>query len=133
MSRRPAVLLTPPHSIPNSSLFCTFCTALQKSEADPLTFQLLAHSLQKRRVSPTAFFKFRRSCSLHGSRNAFHGSRLPNSFIRNIYSQSPRFAVFWPKSSARKPFRCNTYRKYACNPFIRNTYEKPEGWGTYVN
>jgi hypothetical protein len=149
MSRCSVVLLTPPHSILNSSLFlalslegCTFCTALQKSGAHPLTFQSLAHSLQKRRVSPTAFFKFRRSCSLHGSRNTLHGSRLAKSFIRNTYSRSPRrvlgfvlanpestMAVFWPESSARKSSRCNTYRLRAGNPFIRNTYKTPGGGG----
>src|SRR5882724_2732810 len=47
MPRRPAVLLTPPHAISASSLFCTFCTVLQKSEAHPLSLQPLPRSLQK--------------------------------------------------------------------------------------
>jgi hypothetical protein len=47
-----------------------------------------------------------------------------NSFIRNTYSGSPRFAVFWPKLSARNSFRCNTYRIHRRNPFRRNTYKK---------
>jgi hypothetical protein len=44
MPRRQAVLLTLPPAIFNSSLFCTL---LQKSEAHPLSFQPVAHSLQK--------------------------------------------------------------------------------------
>jgi hypothetical protein len=131
MSRRPVVLLTPPHSISNSLLLlalslegCTFCTLLQKSGAHPLTFQLLPRSLQKPQVSPKASFKFRRFCPLHGSWNTLHASRLLNSFIRNTYSRSPRFSRNQPKSSSRNPFRCNTYRLRACNSFIRNTYKK---------
>jgi len=71
MPRRPAVLLTSPHYIPDSSLFlalpalftltqegslerscggCSSCTPAQKSEAHPLPFQPVARSLQKRRV-----------------------------------------------------------------------------------
>jgi hypothetical protein len=49
MPRRPAVPLTPPHSLPDSALFCTFCTLLQKSEAHPLPFQPLPASLQNHR------------------------------------------------------------------------------------
>jgi hypothetical protein len=47
MPRRPALLLTSPRSIPNSALFCFFCTLLQKSEAHPFPFQPVAASLQK--------------------------------------------------------------------------------------
>jgi hypothetical protein len=50
MPRRSAVLLTSSRSIPNFSLFCTFCTHLQKSEAHPLPLQSLPGSLQKPRV-----------------------------------------------------------------------------------
>src|ERR1700676_1721030 len=50
MPRRTAVLLTSPRSISPSSLFCTFCTALQKSEAHLLPLQSLPASLQKPRV-----------------------------------------------------------------------------------
>jgi hypothetical protein len=50
MPRRPAVLLTSPRSIPNSSLLCFFCTLLQKSKAHLLPLQSLPASLQKPRV-----------------------------------------------------------------------------------
>jgi|ERR1700676_295905 len=50
MPRRPAVLLIPPRHIPDSSLFCVFCTPVQKSEAHPLPLQSLPASLQKPRV-----------------------------------------------------------------------------------
>jgi len=50
MPRRPAVLRTSPRHIPTSSLFCTFCTLLQKSEAHILPLQSLPASLQKPRV-----------------------------------------------------------------------------------
>jgi hypothetical protein len=46
-----------------------------------------------------------------------------NSFRRNTYRRTPRFAAFWPKLSTSNPFRCNTYRLRACNPFIGNTYK----------
>src|SRR5882724_1438210 len=46
MPCRPAVLLTPPRDLSNSSLFCTL---LQKSEAHSLTFQSLPGSLHKHR------------------------------------------------------------------------------------
>ena len=49
MPRRTAVPLTPPHSLPDSALFRTFCTLLQKSEAHPLPFQPLPASLQNHR------------------------------------------------------------------------------------
>src|SRR6202790_4873209 len=49
MSRRQAVPLTFPRPISNSSLFCTFCTPLQKSEAHLLPLQSLPASLQKHR------------------------------------------------------------------------------------
>jgi len=128
MPRRLAVLLTPPHSIPNSSLFCTFCALLQKSGAHPLTFQLLPRSLQKPQVSPKAFLQlpdFSQPSNLRTFKRAI-------SFRTNTYSRSPRFAVFWPKLSARNSFRCNTYRLSACNSFIRNTYKKGGGGG-YAN
>src|SRR5882724_8938914 len=47
-----------------------------------------------------------------------------NSFIRNTYRRSSRFAVFCPKSSARKSIRRNTRRNKPRNLFIRNTYKK---------
>jgi hypothetical protein len=96
MPRRPAVLLTPPHSIPDFSLFRAFCTPLQKSEAHPLPFQPLPASLQKRRtclppdrhrnshfgiepqeqsLPPCRFYV------VHGSRNTLHGSRLSTSAL----------------------------------------------------
>src|ERR1700676_1500369 len=50
MPRRPAFPLTSPRYIPNSSLFCFFCTPVQKSEAHPLPLQSLPASLQKPRV-----------------------------------------------------------------------------------
>ena len=49
MPCRTAVPLTPPHSLPDSALFRTFCTLLQKSEAHPLPFQPLPASLQNHR------------------------------------------------------------------------------------
>jgi hypothetical protein len=56
MSRRPAVLQTPPHDVSN---FALSCIRVQKSETHPVTFQSLARSLQKPRVSPKAFFQLR--------------------------------------------------------------------------
>jgi hypothetical protein len=51
-----------------------------------------------------------------------------NSFRSNTCSRPPRFAEFWPRSSASNPFRCNSYRVPVRNPFIRNTY-KNQGEG----
>jgi|ERR1700676_449487 len=50
MPRRPAVLLTSLRSTSPSSLFRTFCTPLQKSEAHLLPLQSLPASLQKPQV-----------------------------------------------------------------------------------
>jgi hypothetical protein len=106
MPRRPAVPLTPPHSLPDSALFCTFCTLLQKSEAHPLPFQPLPAFLQNHPgVASRASFQLRRFLQ------TFQPSNLP-TFKR-------------PNSSIR-----NTYRISACKSFIRNTYKKQgEGAG----
>src|SRR5882724_689689 len=48
--RRPTVLLASLRYTSNSSLFCTFCTLLQKSESHLLPLQPLPASLQKPRV-----------------------------------------------------------------------------------
>jgi len=56
---------------------------------------------------------------------------LPScKFFRiRTYSQTPRFAAFWPKSSARKSFRISTYKIWLCNPFRIRTYEETRGVG----
>src|SRR6202790_1009231 len=83
MSRRPAVLLTFPRLISDSSLFCVFCSLVQKSEAHPLPFQSLARSLQKRR----------RACP-------------PAQVINNVFRSRNSHLSF------NKSFRINTYTKY---------------------
>jgi hypothetical protein len=42
----------------------------------------------------------------------------------NTSSQTPRFTVFCPKSSARNPGKINTYRKALRNSFSSNVYKK---------
>ena len=57
MPRPSAVFLSPLRDLSNSSLFCTFCTVLQKSDAQPLLFQSFPASLRKRRgVLKSVFF-----------------------------------------------------------------------------
>jgi hypothetical protein len=108
---RPFLSYLPAHSCP-----ALFCSLLHQSEAHLLIFQSFLHSIQKHPgVTQSVFQLF--NFELFNLRSS-------NSFIRNTYSRSPRFAVFWPKSSARNPFRCNTYRSPRRNPFIRNTYKK---------
>src|SRR5882724_8535457 len=124
MPRRPAVLLTSPHSTSNSSLFLALLALSREgfvltheNEAHPLPFQSLpfilsleGHSLRVYRgVASRAFSHF----SL--------ATRLPRwHFARG---HSPLAAIF---------FGINTYRLRTCNPFRRNTYKKPGGRG-YVN
>ena len=46
------------------------------------------------------------------------------SFRMRTYEQTPRFARFWPKLSARNSFRIRTYKNCVCNSFRMRTYEK---------
>jgi hypothetical protein len=109
MPRRLAVLLTSPRSISNSSLFRTFCTPLQKSEAHPLPFQPLPASLQKRRAC------------------------LLSSFLEERQERFPLPPLVTRHSplSARNPFRMNTYKSVSkqrtLTPFRINTYAKIGG------
>jgi hypothetical protein len=105
MPRCPAVLLTPPHSIPSSSLLLALpalslegsregFTLLQKRKRYPLFLQSLPHSCSKTPgIHTTALFNFRRFFALHGSRSTFHGSRSRNSFSRNTYKKWGRAAM----------------------------------------
>ena len=139
MPRRPAVLLTSPRSIPNSSNLPTSSYTLTlpahrfRTKTMPIPFPLnhfhtrtQKHPGVTHSVFPTPqFFPTFKPSNLR----IF---KLAISFRSNTYSRSPCFAVFWPKSSAHNPFRCNTYRLSACNSFIRNTYKKGGGGG-YAN
>jgi hypothetical protein len=114
MSRRLAVLLTPPRAIPNLPLFCT---PAQKSETHPLIFQSLARSLQKRR----------RACPP----TAGHQQRFPLSPL--VYPEHRRATRHSPLSF-HKSFRMNTYKSVSkqstLTPFRINTYTKCGGRGT---
>jgi len=122
-ARRPAVpsdflrRTAPPEFVPFPVIFCIFAHQI---EAHPLSLQSLPHSFaripgchQERFLQLLNFALFDFLC--------------PNSFRFRTYRRTPRFTVFWPKSSARKPFGINTYKKSRCNPFRFRTYEK--GWG----
>jgi len=55
-------------------------------------------------------------------------------FRFRTYGQTPRFAVFWPKSSAYNLFRINTCENSACNYLWNQHLQKNRGWvGSYVN
>jgi hypothetical protein len=52
------------------------------------------------------------------------------SFRIRTWRQTPRFAVFWPHSSALNPFRIRTSRKSVCKVFrIRTCKKQGEGDG----
>jgi hypothetical protein len=67
--------------------------------------------------------------------NSFTATSPPNplrptkSFRIRTYKQIPRFALFWPKLSFRKPFRIRTSANSVCNPFTIRTSEKRWGGG----
>jgi hypothetical protein len=102
-------IFSPCFCISLSSLLCILC---HESEAHPLTSQRHPHSFAK-----TPGWHQERFLPL-----ARQSRFTANFFGRNTYSRSPCFAVFWPKSSARKPIRINTYRNSCCNSFRSNTY-----------
>jgi len=96
MSRRPAVLLTSPRSIPDSSLFCFFCTLVQKSEAHPLPFQPLPASLQKRREClPSSFLEERQQrFPLSPASPAFSVPSVPSVLgLRSCFTLTSLFVV----------------------------------------
>jgi hypothetical protein len=159
MSRRPVVRLTPQRSIPDSSLFCTFCTLLQKSEAHPIIFQLFARSLQKHRgchqerfFQSSNFELFHRlaptlpsassSCtvlSIPDHENEAHP--LPFQSLAHSFAKTPG----WPPPSTVSyrmsnygrvnPFRINTYKSVSkqstLTTFRINTYVKHGGGGAW--
>ncbi len=51
-------------------------------------------------------------------------SRPANLFRIHTSKQTPRFAVFWPKSCAHKSFKTHTYKNCVCNPCRMHTYKK---------
>lgn len=63
-------------------------------------------------------------CSLFLVRSAVDRSK---SFRIRTCKQTPRFARFWPKLSARNSFRFHTCKKLVCKPFRMHTYKKPGG------
>ena len=114
MPRRHAVPLTSPRSISNSALFpalsregCIFCTLVQKSEAHPLTFQLLPVSLQKHR--------------------GWHQERTSKTYDVETFRRSNMQTLF-------KSFRINTCKSVSkqrtLTAFRMNTYAKTEGGGS---
>ena len=116
MPRRPAVFLTPPRNIPDSSLACPACpeprrelrrvhspvytVCVQKRSPSPFlsTTSPLVHKNTRvsgfvlanpewKNVSPKAFFNFLQFRPLHGSRNTPHRPRTHNPFRRNTYKK----------------------------------------------
>jgi|ERR1700676_517240 len=157
MPGRPAVPLTSPRYIPNSSLFCFFCTPVQKSEAHPLPLQSLPASLQKPRVCRHKRFLISREeplalvpfplifCTSHHQIEAHPLSPqpLPHSYTKTPGCHPARFP-FSPDSFgvpfnsstlnlelAFNPFRMNTCKSVSkqstLTPFRINTYTKPGG------
>jgi hypothetical protein len=56
------------------------------------------------------------------------------SFRIRTWGQTPRFAVFWPHSSALNPFRIRTSRKSVCKVFrIRTCKKQGAGGGDVCN
>ena len=53
-----------------------------------------------------------------------HQSQVTKSFRMCTYGQTPCFARFWPKLSARNSFRICTCKNSASNSFRMCTYEK---------
>jgi len=51
----------------------------------------------------------------------------PNPFRMRSYKQTPCFARFWPKLSARNSFRMRSYANRRRNPFRMRTYKKVGG------
>jgi hypothetical protein len=154
MPRRPAVLLTSPRSIPDSSLFCTLCTLLQKSEAHLLPLQPLPASLQKPRVGrhkrfltsrqePPAPVPFRVIfCTSHHQDEAhpLPFQSLPHSFAEtpgcHPEPSLPSTVGCRPSTSALpKLFRMNTYKTVSkqrtLTTFRMNTYKKNGGRGAH--
>ena len=54
-------------------------------------------------------------------------SQYAKSFRFRRSKPTPRFARFCPQSSPRNPFRNNTSKNPACNPFICNRFSKTGG------
>src|ERR1700676_293969 len=144
MSRRPAALLTSPRSIPDSSLFCTFCTVLQKSEAHPLPLQSLPASLQKpRECRQERFFDLAtRHSPLPPSSSLFCTKAKAIPFLFNplrtlcVFTRDATRTVFRSRhsplaTSARNAFRINTYKSVSkqrtLTTFRMNTYANSGG------
>jgi hypothetical protein len=62
----------------------------------------------------------------------FRFSIFPISIRINTSRRTPRFTVFWPKSSVRKPFRISTSTMFVCKLFRIRTCRKQEGRGVAV-
>jgi len=60
-----------------------------------------------------------------------HSPLSRNPFRMRSYKQTPCFARFWPKLSARNSFRMRSYANRRRNPFRMRTYKKSRGapWG----
>ena len=65
--------------------------------------------------------------SLQGSLEGH--SAKDKSFRMRSYKQTPCFARFWPKLSARNFFRMRSYANRRRNPFRMRTYKKSRGEG----
>src|SRR5205823_54603 len=58
-----------------------------------------------------------------------HSPPSRNPFRMRSYKQTPCFARFWPKLSARNFFRMRSYANRRRNPFRMRTYKKSRGEG----
>jgi len=128
-----------PHFLPRLHTPCT------KTQNPLLYFQQLTHSSAIKGEGEGASWRYHSDLKVaiprrcHPDRregSAFFFVSLPHDFplpisIRiNTSRQIPRFALFWPKSSARNPFRIRTSRKSVCKVFrIRTCKKQGEGEG----
>lgn len=78
----------------------------------------------KRRTPATVHGSLRTDSSLFLVRSAVDWSK---SFRIRTCKETPRFARFWPKLSARNSFRFHTCKKLVCKPFRMHTYKKAGG------
>jgi hypothetical protein len=116
-----------PSSLPTLAFLSRSCTLpTTRSKCIPFVFNHFCTLLRKHRGCHQERFSAFTDFIIvtdHGTRSTDHISLTPVGC--NTYNRSPRFAVFWPKSSAPNPFGCNTCRNQRRNSFRRNTYKKP--------
>jgi hypothetical protein len=115
--------------VQNPSHFQSICISAHEIEAHPISLQSLpfTQSLEGHSFLPRSARGAKTPGCLPGAffPRALFNSVRPNSFRFRTYRRTPRFTLFWPKSSARNPLGINTYKKSRCNSFRSNTYKKP--------